>query len=94
MGLHLHQIQEYPNPFNPETTIKFALHNEADTRLVIYNVKGQKVKTIVNERKPAGIYNVKWDGKDETGHRVSSGVYLYRLETGKYHLTKKMLMLK
>ena len=84
----------YPNPFNPSTTISFILPQETQCNLSIYNVRGQKIKTIVNEIKAAGNYKVVWDGKDSNGTPVASGMYLYRLSTPKYANTNKMMLLK
>jgi hypothetical protein len=86
--------QNYPNPFNPETSIRYALPQDAKVRLVIYNVLGQKVNTLVDEHQPAGYRTVWWDGKDEGGSQVASGVYFYRLEADKFSEVKKMLMVK
>ncbi|HNW99742.1 MAG TPA: FlgD immunoglobulin-like domain containing protein [Candidatus Cloacimonadota bacterium] len=87
-------IGNYPNPFNPETTIKYALANQSDVHLDVFNIKGQKVKTLVNDKKSAGYYSVKWDGKDDNGHQVSSGVYFTRFIGDKKNLTRKMILLK
>jgi len=87
-------ISNYPNPFNPITTIRFFLPNPAETTIEIYNVLGQKIKTLVNEYKLSGSYEVKWDGKNENGKNVSSGVYLCRLEQGRNVLIKRMTILR
>ncbi|MCD4819853.1 MAG: S8 family serine peptidase [Candidatus Cloacimonetes bacterium] len=86
--------KNYPNPFNPETTIEFNLANESKTTLVIYNIKGQKVKTLINGDRKAGFHQVVWQGKDEIGNQVANGVYLYRLKSNNYTSIRKMLMLK
>ena len=86
--------QNYPNPFNPETTIPYALPQSVHVRLVIYNVLGQEIRTLVNEIKPAGYYRVVWDNKDDFGKSVSSGIYLYRIVAGDFVETKKLLLLK
>ena len=87
--------QNYPNPFNPETTIKFTTENtEKNTELVIYNLKGQKVKTLVNEKLDKGTHQVVWNGKDENGKSVCSGVYFYKMNAGKFTSIKKMILLK
>jgi len=91
-----YSLQNYPNPFNPQTTITFFTAEKAENaELVIYNIKGQKVKTLIDETLPAGKHSVIWDGKDSNGKRVGSGVYFYKLEMkqGK-PLIKKMLLLK
>jgi len=90
--------QNYPNPFNPETTISFSLNTEIteDTELVIYNIKGQKVKTLTKPltHQPTNRYSVTWDGTDDNNQPVSSGIYFYRLNTGNYNVTKKMILMK
>jgi hypothetical protein len=86
--------QNYPNPFNPETNISFSLPEAAYVKLAIYNVLGQKVKTLVDEKQQAGYHSVKWDGTDDFGNLVGSGVYFYKLNAGKYSDSKKMTLLK
>ncbi|MCD4796026.1 MAG: T9SS type A sorting domain-containing protein [Candidatus Cloacimonetes bacterium] len=86
----------YPNPFNPTTTISFNLtaENAENAELEIYNLKGQKVKTLVNEKLNAGQHSVSWSGNDENGRSVSSGIYFYKLKAGDFEQTKKMMLLK
>jgi hypothetical protein len=85
----------YPNPFNPTTNISFSLPAEAEIMLNIYNIKGQKVKTLTNSVYPQGNHNVVWNGRDDNGQPVGSGVYLYRLQVdGKTQATCKCLLLK
>ena len=85
----------YPNPFNPATTIKYALPQAADVELTVYNVLGQPVRTLVAEHQNAGRYVVEWDAANDSGHSLSSGMYFYRLEAGgEFRETKKMLLLK
>lgn len=86
--------QNYPNPFNPTTTISYQLAEQRDVRLVIFNILGQVVKTLVDGVQPAGFYTVRWDGRNNEGMRVSSGMYFYRLKAGNTFMTKKMLLLK
>ncbi len=86
--------QNYPNPFNPETYIDFTIPNEAEVSLRIYNVKGQLVKTLVQERMSPGNHTIRWDGRNESGEKVSSGVYFYRLTLGEKSIIKKMVLLK
>ncbi|NIR48734.1 T9SS type A sorting domain-containing protein [candidate division KSB1 bacterium] len=90
--------QNYPNPFNPETTIRFDIPNlngkNVNTRLFIYKVTGQLVRVLVNEEKPAGSYEIKWDGRDKAGQSVSSGVYFYKLTAGDFTATRKMTLLR
>ncbi len=86
--------QNYPNPFNPFTTISFSLSSVGDVRLEIYNLIGQRIASLVSERLGAGKYEVQWDGRDQSGATVSSGIYFYRLETRDAIISKKMLLLK
>lgn len=84
--------QNYPNPFNPKTTILFDLPLNSYVTLTIYNIVGQKVKTLFDGEKTAGSYTIKWDGKDDKGSNVSSGIYFYRIEAGKCVQVKKMVL--
>ncbi|MEA2095568.1 MAG: chitobiase/beta-hexosaminidase C-terminal domain-containing protein [Candidatus Cloacimonadota bacterium] len=87
--------QNYPNPFNPQTTITFLIMIESNIELTIYNIKGQKVKTLINEIIPVGDHSVIWNGVDEVGKSVSSGVYFYKLIVNKKtEDVKKCLLLK
>ncbi|MCD6176382.1 MAG: T9SS type A sorting domain-containing protein, partial [Candidatus Cloacimonetes bacterium] len=87
--------RNYPNPFNPETRITFSIANKAQfAKLEIFNIKGQKVKTLVNEELEVGKYSVVWKGDDTSGRKVASGVYFYKFNTDHYHNIKKMLLLK
>lgn len=81
--------QNYPNPFNPTTNIRFSLPEKSNVKLDVYNILGQKVMTILNEVKDAGIHSVNFDGS-----RLASGTYIYRLEAGKYSAIKKMVLMK
>jgi hypothetical protein len=84
----------YPNPFNPETNIRFSLKEAAKVSIEIYNVKGQLVRKLVNDVRDAGDHAVVWNGVDNNGRAVSSGVYYYKMSTGKYSSTKKMILMK
>ena len=85
----------YPNPFNPVTTIHYALPEATDVKLTVYNVVGQPVRTLVAEHQNAGRYVVEWDATNDSGHSLSSGMYFYRLQAGgEFHAVKKMLLLK
>jgi hypothetical protein len=85
----------YPNPFNPETTIKYQLPEAADVKLEIYNVVGQVVRTLVAEHQTAGRYVVQWDASNDNGQSLSSGIYFYRVQAGsEFQQVKKMLLLK
>ncbi len=86
--------QNYPNPFNPQTRITFDLPRDGRTTLIVYNTLGQKVKTLTQGFSLAGRYSLSWDGKDERGNMVSSGMYLYRLQTERTAVSKKMLFIK
>jgi hypothetical protein len=84
----------YPNPFNPETIIKFSLEKESLVSIEIYNIRGARVKTLVKGVMNRGNHNIKWNGVDDLGKPVGSGLYLYRMKTGEYVDVKKMLLLK
>jgi tetratricopeptide (TPR) repeat protein len=84
----------FPNPFNPSTTIRYSLESDTSCSIEIYNIKGQKVRVLFNNNQAKGQHSVVWDGKDQHGRPVSSGVYFYRLSTPKKSLTNKMLLLK
>jgi hypothetical protein len=86
--------KNYPNPFNPETTIRYSLSEAGPIKLDVYNIKGQLVRKLVNEPKAAGNYTVVWNGKDEQGMNVSSGIYFYRMQTKNYSSTQKMMLMK
>ncbi|MDA3814591.1 MAG: T9SS type A sorting domain-containing protein [Candidatus Cloacimonetes bacterium] len=89
-----YELRNYPNPFNPETKIVFDLPESGQVKLVIYNIKGQKVKTLLDCYMISGRNEMIWNSKDDYGKGVSSGVYFYRLQTPTKILTKKMLLLK
>jgi len=84
----------YPNPFNPETEISFSLPERAEVSLVIYNILGEKVKTLVNGEMSAGTHTVSWKGNDEAGNKVSSGIYFYRMQAGDFTQSKRLTLLK
>lgn len=84
----------YPNPFNPSTTIRYEIHTNTDVSINVYNVFGQKVRTLVNGQQSAGYHQVIWDATNDNGVQVASGVYYYRLETSDFSETKKMLLIK
>ncbi len=88
-------VSNYPNPFNPSTVITFQLARSQNITVSVYNMLGQKIATLINNQKlSAGTNNVRWDGKDASGNSVSSGVYLYRISSPEYSVTKKMMLLK
>ncbi|MEE9270600.1 MAG: Ig-like domain-containing protein [Candidatus Krumholzibacteria bacterium] len=86
--------QNFPNPFNPTTTIRFTLAQDSHVKLVVYDVAGRRVQTLVNEKRIANHYDVEWDGRNSSGHSVASGVYFYKIVAGKFSKTRKMLLLK
>ena len=86
--------QNYPNPFNPTTTINYNVAKSGDVKLNVYNVKGQLVKTLVNSAQTVGLNQVVWNGDDNAGNRVSSGVYFYKLENAGRTEMKKMVLMK
>jgi len=86
--------QNYPNPFNPTTSIKYSLKEDGRVKLAIFNIRGQLVRNLVDAKQTAGLYNFQWDGKDENGTVVPSGVYLYTIHVNEYKMTKKMSLTK
>ncbi|MCB2231484.1 fibronectin type III domain-containing protein [bacterium] len=86
--------QNYPNPFNPTTQIDYAVPVRSDVRIEVFNVRGQLVRTLVDEVKATGFYTVEWDGRGNGNTEVASGIYLYRIVAGEFRETKKMIMLK
>ena len=90
--------QNYPNPFNPSTTIEFKVHKAGHMTLTIYNILGQRVKVLVDRKIDAyetgRLMTETWDGTDEYGRRVASGVYIYRIQQDHFAKTKRMLLLK
>ncbi|MCC6962701.1 MAG: S8 family serine peptidase [candidate division Zixibacteria bacterium] len=86
--------QNYPNPFNPTTTIKYFLPEVANVELVIVNVMGQTVRTLVNAMQAPGEHSVMWDGRDQSGVAVASGIYLYKMRAGDFTETRKMVLMK
>jgi len=86
--------QNYPNPFNPLTEIQFDIPSATQINVSIFNLMGQKVKTLVNEQVAPGYHAVQWDGTNENGFSVSTGMYFYTLNTGNHSAMKKMLFLK
>jgi hypothetical protein len=86
--------QNYPNPYNLETQIGYQLPQAGKVTLTVYNVSGQLVRTLINEQMPAGYHSVVWDGRTDNGMQVSSGIYFYKIQAGKFTQTRKMVLLK
>jgi len=86
--------QNYPNPFNPATNFQFSLSKSVHVKIDIFNIVGQKVRTLVDEEMGPGVYVADWDGRDGNGNFVSSGIYFYRMQAGDFSDMKKMLLLK
>jgi len=87
-------LMNYPNPFNPSTIIEFSIQNNINVELSIFNIKGQKVKTLINEQIQKGKHNVIWAGLDSNNKPVSSGIYLYKIKAGNQESVRRMLLLK
>ena len=87
-------LQNYPNPFNPVTSINYQLASDARVTLTVYDIMGQKIRTVVNEDQSAGFRSIVWNGKDNYNNPVSSGVYFYRLHAGNYIQTRKMILMR
>jgi hypothetical protein len=86
--------QNYPNPFNPTTIISYGIPQNSVVTLSIYNMLGQKIKTLVSEQKNAGTYSVQWNGDNEFGQKVSSGAYIYKINTGNFVKSMKLILMK
>ena len=86
--------QSFPNPFERETTIAFGVARPSPVRLSLFDVAGRRITTLVDDELPAGRYDFRWTGLDDSGRRVSSGVYFYRLDVGAWSQTKRMLKLQ
>ena len=87
-------LGNFPNPFNPSTTIRYQVSNDAFVSIGIYNIRGQRVRTLVNEYLRAGVQQAVWDGTDDLGGSVGSGVYLYRLIAGENAFIGRMVLMK
>ncbi|MFQ5604923.1 MAG: choice-of-anchor D domain-containing protein [bacterium] len=88
-------LQNFPNPFNPETSIRYNLPQASKVKVVVYDLLGKKVQTLVNgQQQSAGYYTINWNGKDASGRKVASGVYIYRISTDFFTSAKKMILMK
>ena len=87
-------LGNYPNPFNPETTLSFALKTAGRVKLTVYNLKGQVVKDILNSDLPTGYHKYIWNGRDQHGKACASGIYYYRMESADYQCVKKMILMQ
>jgi flagellar hook assembly protein FlgD len=86
--------QNYPNPFNPVTNFQFTLPKSSHVKIEIFNIVGQKVATLVDGDMKPGLYTADWNGRDESGRTVSSGIYFYRMQAGDFSDMKKMVLVK
>ncbi len=86
--------KNYPNPFNPATTIQYDIPIEAEVLLVVYDILGRHVKTLINTTQTAGYKSIKWNGTNDQGETISTGVYFYHLQTSGYSKVRKMALLK
>ncbi|MBE0558518.1 MAG: T9SS type A sorting domain-containing protein, partial [Proteobacteria bacterium] len=91
---HFELAQTYPNPFNPTTEITFALPKAGLVMLEVYDLTGRVVATLVNQDLPAGTHKVMWNARNGNGQSLASGVYLYRIASGEFVATRKMVLLK
>ncbi len=86
--------QNYPNPFNPQTVIEYALPKDCQVQIAIYNLLGQKIRTLIDQYQTKGQKKIHWDGKDDEGNELAGGIYFYRLQAGDFSETKKMVLLR
>jgi hypothetical protein len=86
--------QNYPNPFNPSTTINFAIPIRENVKLTVVDIAGRHVKTLMSGTVESGYHSAVWSGRDESGNLVPSGIYLYRLDAGKYSETRKLTFIR
>ena len=95
---HSALFPNHPNPFNPETTIQYQLAEGSRVSMSVYNVLGAEVQRLVDENQPAGVYSIRWDGRDTYGKQVAGGIYIYKIEavgsSGRFVQTKKMILMK
>jgi hypothetical protein len=91
---NLEGVQTFPNPFNPDTFFRFKVPRQSWVKLHIFNLRGQLVHTLVNDDLPEGVHQRRWNGQDNAGYRVASGIYLYRLQMGEKVYTGRVQMIK
>jgi flagellar hook assembly protein FlgD len=94
LGRNFKLKQNFPNPFNPVTTLQYDLPENANVNITIYDMMGRQVKTLVNGSQNAGYKSIQWNATNNAGQPVSAGLYLYTIKAGKYRQTKKMVLLK
>ncbi|MEK6551963.1 MAG: T9SS type A sorting domain-containing protein, partial [Bacteroidota bacterium] len=87
-------FQNFPNPFNPTTIISYTLPEQNIVSLKIYNILGSEVRTLISSEQAPGVYKVEWNGRNNFGSKVASGTYIYRIKTGDFVQSKKMILLK
>ncbi len=87
-------FQNYPNPFNPSTTIEYSLEGTGAARIVIFSVDGRRIRTLDGGVKPPGVHRAIWDGKNDHGPSVATGIYFHRLEAGRFAAVKKMILIR
>lgn len=86
--------QNFPNPFNPLTQIRYSIPTSQNVTITLYNILGQKIKTLLSQKQTAGEHKVIWDARDDSGQPVSSGIYFYQLRAGDFTETKKMMLMR
>ena len=86
--------QNYPNPFNPITKIGYGIAEDVAVSVIVYNLMGERVATLVNGRKEPGYYFINWDSRNDMGVNVSAGVYIYQIRAGDYVKSRKLILLK
>ena len=86
--------QNYPNPFNPSTKFKISVPEKSSIEVTVFDISGRRIKTLYNGEAEQGSYFISWDGRDESGKKVPSGVYIYNMKTAQFQQSKRMFMLK
>jgi len=86
--------QNYPNPFNPHTEIAYQLPEPGDVEIIIYNLQGQKVATLVRKNQPAGYYNISWNGLNDQHQAIASGIYFCRMRAREFVMVRRVVLLK